>query len=122
MTVTESILLLILAALVIGLLTALIYAGTRIEFLHMVIEGKDAEYRGKDHRVYVDAMWTTVRAQVLRDAAEAWPTVDAEAERKRLSWTSHPTEGGSMVVVWLNSRADKIEKGIVHEASNEPAK
>lgn len=103
--------LLLLAALATVQFFMLAYAGHRIESLLRQLSHVRLTHAQDNHLDYAHAMWTKVRAQVLRDAAEDWPRVDAEAERKRLSWTTAPTGGSnSLVVRWLLARADRMEE------------
>lgn len=100
----------ILAGVIVLLVGLLAYAGHRIEALMGTLAVARAMQSSDEHVVLVNAIWDKVRAQVLRDAADDWPRVDAEAERKKLSWVAVPKgDTESLVVRWLRLRADKIE-------------
>jgi hypothetical protein len=101
------------ALVVIALLVLLLaYAGFRIEGYQRALFDAEIQPQLLDNSALISALWNRVRAQVLRDAAEDWPKVDAVAERKRLSWV--PTASGdpeSLVVRWMLARAEQIEQG-----------
>jgi hypothetical protein len=93
------------------LVALLAVAGYRIERLQREARMRQAFKHSTTTTLALEAVSAKVKADALRDAAEAWTTVGAEAERKRLSWTPQVrnAENPSMVVTWLNHRADQIE-------------
>lgn len=102
--------LIILLILCIAFFALLCYAGHRIETLLAQVALLRQDRSQGASAATLDATWDKVRSQVLRDAAEDWPRVDAEAERKRLSWVAVPAgQPESLVVRWLLLRADQIE-------------
>lgn len=100
----------ILAGILVGCALLLYWANCRIKDLRQQVEYKRVAAISEVHTATLNVIWDKVRAEALRDAADDWPRVDAEAERKKLSWVAVPSgESESMVVRWLNLRANRIE-------------
>ncbi len=97
----------VLLCLLVGLVVLLVLVIT------WLVAGVD-RLRVSQHDNTIARMLDYARATALRDAAKAWDTVDAEADRKALSWTPDVRDSGkSLVEVWLNSLADDIDRGLL---------